>query len=286
MNWDLTPGEVYQRRQLHARLGGQGQGGISTPRGRPIVLLFAGEQGALYGYEDGFQDDDLYHYTGEGRFGDMKMAGGNAAIKFHEEHGEELHLFAYVSRAGGMVQYVGQAFYIDDYTRPAPDRNGDMRSAIVFKLSIDAPAFGVPDPKPVFETAKPAKWSQPLSKLREAAYIASTKVVPAKEKKGRVHYRSDAVKTYVLRRSEGCCEGCGVPAPFETVHGTPYLEPHHIRRRADAGPDHPQWVIALCPTCHARVHYGADGAAYNRTLSEIAQAIEAAMPPMVRLAVA
>jgi 5-methylcytosine-specific restriction enzyme A len=284
MSWDLTPGEVYRRRQLHARLGGQGQGGISTPSRTPLVLIFTGDQGSQYGYEDGFHDDDLYHYTGEGQVGDMQMIRGNAAIKYHQRNGKELHLFMYV--ASGMVQYMGEGFYVDDYTRPAPDRNGVTRSAIVFKLAIDAPADGVPDPTPVYETSKPSKWNQPLSKLRDAAYVASTKTVPSKETKARVHYRSDAVKTYVLRRSEGFCEGCGVPAPFETEHGTPYLEPHHIRRRADAGPDHPQWVIALCPTCHARVHYGADGAAYNRTLGEIAHEIEAALPPLLRIAVA
>jgi hypothetical protein len=39
----------------------------------------------------------------------------------------------------------------------------------------------------------------------------------------------------------------------------PNLEPHHIRRLADGGPDHPRWVAALCPTCHRRVHHGVDG---------------------------
>jgi hypothetical protein len=37
--------------------------------------------------------------------------------------------------------------------------------------------------------------------------------------------------------------------------------------RRDGGPDHPAWVIALCPKCHRRAHYGADGPEYNRTLT-------------------
>lgn len=48
--------------------------------------------------------------------------------------------------------------------------------------------------------------------------------------------------------------------------GCRYLEPHHTRRLSDTGPDHPRWVIGLCPTCHRRVHYGADGVAYNDKL--------------------
>ena len=37
---------------------------------------------------------------------------------------------------------------------------------------------------------------------------------------------------------------------------TPYLEPHHIRRVGDGGPDHPRYVIALCPNCHREAHFG------------------------------
>jgi HNH endonuclease len=38
-----------------------------------------------------------------------------------------------------------------------------------------------------------------------------------------------------------------------------YLEPHHLRRVSNGGPDHPAHVISLCPNCHRRVHAGADG---------------------------
>jgi 5-methylcytosine-specific restriction protein A len=91
-----------------------------------------------------------------------------------------------------------------------------------------------------------------------------------------MYRRSRAVRRYVLLRAKGECEGCGQLAPFLRIDGSPYLEPHHIRRRSDAGPDHPRWVIALCPTCHRRVHYGADGEAYNEQLSKRLSVIEAA----------
>ena len=81
--------------------------------------------------------------------------------------------------------------------------------------------------------------------------------------------------TYVLRRADGTCEGCGDPAPFnKRATGRPYLEPHHIRRRADAGPDHPRWIIALCPNCHRRVHYGENGTDYNEKLADRAGVLE------------
>jgi hypothetical protein len=34
------------------------------------------------------------------------------------------------------------------------------------------------------------------------------------------------------------------------------------------GPDDLHHVIALCPTCHRRVHHAEDGAAYNKELKK------------------
>jgi 5-methylcytosine-specific restriction protein A len=45
------------------------------------------------------------------------------------------------------------------------------------------------------------------------------------------------------------------------------LEPHHTRRLADGGPDAPDAVAALCPTCHRRVHHAKDGGTYNEQIA-------------------
>jgi 5-methylcytosine-specific restriction protein A len=73
---------------------------------------------------------------------------------------------------------------------------------------------------------------------------------------------------YVLKRANGVCEACANPAPFFTAKKRPYLEPHHVGRLADGGPDHPRFVAAVCPNCHRRVHSGADGSAYNAKIAE------------------
>ena len=57
--------------------------------------------------------------------------------------------------------------------------------------------------------------------------------------------------------------------------GSPYLEPHHIRRLADDGPDHPRWVAAVCPTCHRHIHHGAGGPEMNASLAEAVGRIKA-----------
>jgi 5-methylcytosine-specific restriction protein A len=65
----FVPGEVYRRRELHDLYGGQGQGGISTPKDHPIIFLVTGESGTQYGYTDGFRRDGdvLVHRRGAGR---------------------------------------------------------------------------------------------------------------------------------------------------------------------------------------------------------------------------
>ena len=80
------------------------------------------------------------------------------------------------------------------------------------------------------------------------------------------------MRDYVLARATGNCEGCS--EPFLRSDGTPNLEPHHIRRLSDGGPDHTTFVIALCPTCHSRVHAGADGKSNNATLLQQMAVIE------------
>src|SRR5262249_21654603 len=86
--------------------------------------------------------------------------------------------------------------------------------------------------------------------------------------------RSAIVRAYVLRRAGGKCESCGGPAPFERLNGEPYLEPHHIRRLADGGPDHPSSVGAVCPACHRGIHHGKNGAGPNGRLAVFVAELE------------
>jgi 5-methylcytosine-specific restriction protein A len=139
-----------------------------------------------------------------------------------------------------------------------PDRDGKPRQAIVFQLVKDATLTDIGDGAGAGDAD--------LAALRAAALKAPDKSGSRSSSKRRVYKRSAALRSYVLARSGGICEGCSGPAPFATASGSPYLEPHHVRRISDGGPDHPAWVIALCPNCHARVHHGADGDSYNQTL--------------------
>jgi 5-methylcytosine-specific restriction protein A len=263
-------GRIYRRSEVHDEYGGQRQGGISTPRDHPIVLLVSGEEGASFGYDDDELDDGTLLYFGEGQIGDMSFTRGNLAIRDHAMNGEELHLFRKVRE--GYVRYRGQydcaGFEHRDGVR---DREQNPRRAIVFQLvpheQLEEDELDVPADVPGVSTAD-------LDALRRAALEQPASDESAEEARRRVYRRSRAVRRYVLVRADGVCEGCEQPAPFVRADGTPYLEAHHLRRRSDAGPDHPRWVAALCPTCHRRVHHGHDGEQYNGALDDRLARIE------------
>ena len=107
--------------------------------------------------------------------------------------------------------------------------------------------------------------ADPLDELRDRASRTVGLEPNASEAKRRTYARSADLRIYVRRRADGRCEGCGEPRR-SSPHGHPYLEPHHTRRLSDGGPDDYHHVIALCPTCHRRVHHAADGESYNDEL--------------------
>jgi hypothetical protein len=113
-----------------------------------------------------------------------------------------------------------------------------------------------------------------VDELRRVALLSARKAVPGLQAKTIARARSRAIHLYVVRRADGRCEGCNAKAPFLKVDGFPYLEPHHITRLADEGPDHPAKVIALCPNCHRRAHSSLDKTAFNRYLKKTLKALE------------
>jgi 5-methylcytosine-specific restriction protein A len=68
--------------------------------------------------------------------------------------------------------------------------------------------------------------------------------------------RDPNVVAWVLNNSQGVCESCGKPSPFEKNDGSFYLEVHHLKRLADGGTDTIKNAVAVCPNCHRELHYG------------------------------
>jgi hypothetical protein len=152
-------GALYSRKnQIHALLGGQQQGGISTPSGKPYIILFTGEVGSTHGYVDEWDDEGL-HYFGEGQSGDMKYTKGNLAISRHDIDGKRLLVFQMMGK-GQPYRYLGEFHRIGQYEKEGVrDTSGALRKAIIFKLApMDLAIVGdvpsgkaIAEPKPLLD---------------------------------------------------------------------------------------------------------------------------------------
>ncbi|MEJ5142550.1 HNH endonuclease [Gluconobacter albidus] len=267
--WPFVAGKTYSRRHyIHRLYGGQEQGGISTPADAPGIFIFTGHATSFMGYQDTFQPDGSFHYTGQGQTGDMQMERGNAAILNHAANGKDLLLFSQEAK-GAPVRFRGFYTCAGWHTERQKDLEGNERNAIVFTLApLTSDEIEDAEEEPITALQDPTSLS--LQDLRRRA-LEAAKAPPRRTDAGSrsVYARSRDVRNYVLRRADGVCESCDQPAPFKTTAGLPYLEAHHIRRLSDGGPDDPRFVAGICPTCHRRAHHGADAAEVNRKMQAV-----------------
>jgi len=254
-------GKEYTRRSLHELYGGQRYGGIATPKDHPFIMIFTGDSGEEYGYEDRWEDG-VFFYTGEGQKGDMQFTKGNKAILEHSINGKDLYLFEYVR--SGVVRFVNQLTCIGYHFGSGKDIEGNERRTIVFHLAI---SNLLNESGSSVDTESDDLDTRSMEELKRIALDhSSLDKGTISERKVLVRQRALAVKKYALKRSKGICEACDKPAPFLNSNGEPFLEVHHLRRLTDGGLDHPEHVAAICPNCHRRVHYGHDGKEYNDRL--------------------
>jgi 5-methylcytosine-specific restriction protein A len=68
--------------------------------------------------------------------------------------------------------------------------------------------------------------------------------------------RNSKVVDDALALAKGVCQACKMKAPFNTLQGIPFLEVHHIVPLSLGGPDILKNVVALCPNCHRKQHFG------------------------------
>ena len=128
----FLPHQLYKRTLIHDEFGGNRQGGISPSAKVPYIFIFSGKSGAQYGYRDGWDNQNIFSYTGEGQEGDMQFIKGNLARREHLNRGKRVFLFEI--EGGGMVKFISEMeFYDADYFE-TPDKNGTSRIGIRFFL--------------------------------------------------------------------------------------------------------------------------------------------------------
>jgi 5-methylcytosine-specific restriction protein A len=256
----FEPGKIYNRkRDIHGAYGGQERGGISTPKSVPSIFLFTGNSGSKYGYQDGFDSNGIFNYSGEGTDGDMAMQKGNLAILDHELDGKTLLVFEDHAGKSPLKRFIGQFRCIGYTKQEQKDQHGTTRKAIVFKLQrvLENQA-----------TALLQKDNEATSNKKSRRYLEEL-LTPTKHSTYKsevtIRRRCARLREIVLDRANGICEGCSAVAPFETKEG-PYLEAHHVNQLSDDGEDTPDNVIALCPNCHRKAHHSIDRDAFQSVL--------------------
>lgn len=106
-------------------------------------------------------------------------------------------------------------------------------------------------------TADPATLERRSNQLRRAGVgetpPAGNSQPAKKEITTTAYYRDPAVGAWVLESAEGVCEACGEPG-YETDDDLLFLEVHHVVALAEGGPDVVTNAIAVCETCHGKLH--------------------------------
>jgi hypothetical protein len=214
--WALPIGSEVTRAEVAEVYGGGSQGGICPSAKSDNILIYSDPStGTLNGYNfDGWSDAErgVYYYTGEGQIGDQTFTVGNKAIQEQPRTGKTIRFFEAVDgrpRRGGKLQrYVGP-FRLDSVTpyriETAPDRNGDQRHVIVFRLLSLSP--DEVDLRPASTTARAAQpdGDRPLAGTaeRQVTYVDSenNRVIEYETppRTGAVAYRKEAL---LVRRFE------------------------------------------------------------------------------------
>ncbi|WP_276253603.1 HNH endonuclease [Halomontanus rarus] len=262
MNLPYTVGQRTKKAKIHEQFGGNPQCGISSSAQVDAVFLFTGDHGNNP-YDDVWISETKFEYSGQGQRGDQTFDRSNQNgcmnddLKNHDEYGKEVYLFEKSVEDGSIVVYLGQLEYVDHDFKQREDEDNNPRQEIRFELRlVDGES---PDNEDVVSGEET---------LRELAEKASRTDSASNSRGGRSYRTSKFIREYALDWAEGYCLGCEKEAPFVTPSGDGYLEVHHVFRRADGGPDHPDAVIALCPNCHSKRHYGRKGNQFNRKLIE------------------
>ena len=95
------------------------------------------------------------------------------------------------------------------------------------------------------------------SEARKKRILASSKKPPRMRVYSYTYRRNADVVAEALARADGTCESCAQPAPFfRASDGSPFLEVHQVRPLGDGGEDRLENVLALCPNCHRKAHFG------------------------------
>lgn len=179
----FIPNHIYNRRtDIHAIYGGSWQGGICPSSSYPFIFIFTGKSGHQHGYEDGWDNPNVFTYTGEGQVGDMKFIKGNLALKDHIVNRKRVFLFESYNK--GFVKFICEVEAFDFGWAETNDTLGNHRNSIKFFFKrkdvfipmlpdFDKPSMTLEDPKSNLEILYPnitERKGLVISRVGQSAY--------------------------------------------------------------------------------------------------------------------
>ncbi len=127
----FIPDQIYNRRvDIHALYGGNWQSGICPSATYPYIFIFSGKSGHQHGYKDGWDNPNVFTYTGEGQAGNMQFTKGNLALRDHIKNGKRVFLFE--SGNKGFVKFMSEVELFDADYFETHDTSGNLRMGIKF----------------------------------------------------------------------------------------------------------------------------------------------------------
>lgn len=261
MLWGYSKGQAIPLDTLVQRFGGNKQSGIIPSNREPAIILI-NQPKSRNVYKNRWREDGILEFYAQGRVGDQEWTPNNRAVRDHFVDGRSLLVFETV---GKLKRFEGEYVLTGVQTRQELDEDTPPKLRRVYVFELEPLDVSLAD-----TSIAPPPAGYDIDHLRKRAYQASLEVKDdPKPSTRKIFERSKDVHQYVLARANGACEAraCDQPPSFINKRtNQPYLEAHHTHRRSDAGPDAPTHVIALCPACHRRVHFGVDGDTYNEAL--------------------
>ena len=196
----FIPHQIYKRSIIHDRFGGTRQGGIAPSAQFPYIFIFSGSQGKAHGYEDAWDNSQVYTYTGEGQVGDMQFIKGNLALRDHLATGKRVFLFEYVQKA--YVRFVTELEIFDFGYFEALDSGKNLRQAIRFFFK--RPEETLPKAYQLFEQQTYA--ADELSIYRVPEFTEQVSL-------GKSRIGQDAFRKRIIHRWEYKCAVTGFDKP-------------------------------------------------------------------------
>lgn len=195
----FIPENIYNRRtDIHAHYGGNWQSGICPTSNHNYIFIFSGKSGTQHGYLDGWDNPNVFTYTGEGQSGDMQFTRGNLALRDHIKTGKRVFLFE--SESKGFVRFKSELeFYDVDYFE-TKDTSGTTRIGIKFFFKREGAYIPI----------QPALFDQPAL-VAEPNSIYEMNLPNETERKGLVTSRvgQGAYRKRIIHRWEYKCAVTG-----------------------------------------------------------------------------